>query len=199
MSYKIPVPITFNPYKHHFHFLIDETGKWQNMSWDIVKTELLTIGNNLIDFYLGDLSIDQICKETIDYFSDKNIENRDKFIIWLNAANYKKIMLSDQSEWLIKEGVNPERYIHVHPAKYSAHTIRVRATTLKTVIALQTHYVKIHGDPKTNLNAVNNIRIKMLGLSPIKSLKPGTGILRLWELFEKGEQKNFSEPAYPWF
>jgi len=197
MSEKIPVPITFNPYKHHFHYLINETGKWKNMNWDIVKTAMLTIGNNLIDFYLGDLNIDQICKETIDYFSCRNMANRDKFITWLNASHYKKIMLSDQSEWLVKEGINPERYIHIHPAKHSAHTIRVRATTLKTVIALKTHSVKIHSDPKTNLNEVNNIRMKMLGLSPIKSLKPGTGILRLWELFEKGEQKNSSEPVYP--
>ena len=184
MSEKIPSPITLNPYKHHFHFLINETIRWKQTNWDMVKTELLAIGNNLIDFYIGKLSIDQICKETINYFSSKNIVNRDNFVSWLKVAGNKKITFSDQSEWLIKEGNNPERYIHIHPAKHSVHTIRVRATTLKTVVALTIHSVTIQDDMKTNLIAVNTIRVKMLGLSPIKSLHPGTGILRLWELFE---------------
>ena len=185
MSEKIPVPITFNPYKHHFLFLLKEIEIWKTMSWIKVETDLLSIGNNLIDFYTGNLNIQQICTETISYFKNKNITNRNIFTIWLDALNYKKIQLSDKSEWLIKEGINSQRYIHIHPAKFSECTIRVRATTLKTVIALNVQSVPIQKEMKANLSAVNAIRHELLGLSPIKSLTPGTGILRLWELFNR--------------
>lgn len=186
MSDKIPVPITFNPYKHHFHFLLKEIEKWKTMNWDLVEKDLLSIGNNLIDFYTGNLRVRQICNETIDFFKNKNITDKTIFAIWLDAPNYKKVQLSDKSEWLIKEGINPERYIHMHPAKFSEHTIRIRATTLKTVIALKIQSVPFQKEIRASLFAVNTIRYEMLGLSPIKSLTYGNGILRLWELFEKG-------------
>ncbi|MEN8116371.1 MAG: hypothetical protein ABFS16_05300 [Bacteroidota bacterium] len=185
MSVKIPAPITFNPHKHHFHFLLSEIERWKHMNWELVEQELLTIGTNLIDFYLGNLDVQQICNETITFFEQTDLLDKEIFKYWLDAPNYKKIRLSDSSEWLIKEGNNHERYIHIHPAKFSAHTIRVRATTLKTVIALTVHSIQIKKGLKTNLQAVNRIRRNRLGLSPIKSLHPGTGILRLWELFEE--------------
>jgi hypothetical protein len=182
---KIPVPITFNPYKHHFLFLLKELEKWKTMGWELVEKEILSIGNNLIDFYLGNLSIPQICIEINNFFRNKNITDKSEFLIWLDALNYKKVQLSDQSDWLIKEGINPERFIHIHPAKFSEHTIRIRATTLKTIIALKSQSVPLQKEIKANLFTVNTIRHELLGLSPIKSLAPGTGILRLWELFEK--------------
>lgn len=185
MSIEIPVPITFNPYKHHFRFLLEETEKWKAKNWTMVEKDLRSIGNNLIDFYVGDLSIIQICKESLDYFKRENITRKNEFSNWLNASAYKRIKLSDNSEWLVKEGINPNRYIHIHPAKYSQHTIRVRATTLKTVIALNVQSVPFQKEINTNLFAVNNIRMIMLGLSPIKSLTPGAGILRIWKLFDE--------------
>jgi len=185
MYEEIPFPVTFNPYKHHFSFVLKEIAKWKTMNWRLVEKELLTIGNNLIDFYLGNLSTIQICNEIIEYFAKMNITNRTEFLFWLSAKNYKKIQLSDHSEWLVKEGINSERFIHIHPAKFSSKTIRVRATTLKTVIALNVQSIRLQKELENSLYAVNKIRQDMLKLSPIKSLTPNTGILRLWELFEQ--------------
>lgn len=185
MPVEIPVPITFNPYKHHFRFLHSELDNWRQMEWSSVHVQLLSIGNNLLDLYLGDLSVDDIVNETLKFFSRGGIVESDEFIKWLNPPKWKKITISDHSEWLIKKGDDPERYIHIHPAKYSAHSIRVRATTLKTVLALESLSIPIDPFSGNNLDAVNRVRKNNLKLSPIKLLrKSESGILRLWELFQ---------------
>ncbi|MCY1723365.1 hypothetical protein OU798_23645 [Prolixibacteraceae bacterium Z1-6] len=195
MPVKIPVPITFNPQKHHFRFLLSEIGYWKTMELPKVKNDLLLIGNNLIDFYLGSLSVQQICNESIRFFQQKEINDEEKFTHWLKGANYKKMTLSDQSEWLVKKGNSHTHYIHIHPAKFSKHTIRVRAATLKTVIALLVNSVSIQKSISKNLLSINSVREKMLGLSPIKSAdEPDSGILRLWRLFENYAQ---TDPSLP--
>jgi len=185
MTAEIPYPITFNPYKHHFRFLLDEIKKWRNRDWKTINKGIISIGNNLIDFYTGDLSIEKNTNEILEYFTKFKVHSRDDFIKWLNSQDWRKVKLSDQSEWLIKQGDDENRYIHIHPAKYSKHTIRVRATTLKTVLALEILFVQKKPSSKRTLEAVNEIRTKRLDLSPIKSLqKSESGILRLWEIFQ---------------
>jgi hypothetical protein len=185
MMNEIPLRITFNPHKHHFRFLLDEIKRWKTLEWEIVLNEILSIGNNLTDFYYGELPVKQICLETISYFTERGIDNKTLFLKWLNTSGYNKIQLSDNSLWLVKEGNDNDRYIHIHPAKFSEHTIRVRATTLKTAIALRIGGVKIKEKTNENLPAVNQIRKELLGLSPVKSLHSDTGILRLWKFFEE--------------
>ncbi|WP_167619239.1 hypothetical protein [Maribellus sediminis] len=185
MPVEIPVPITFNPYKHHFRFLLNELDVWRKQPISEDKESLLKIGKNLVDFYTGSLPVETIVAETLDYFRKRQLLSYDAFLGWLNPPHWKKIVLSDQSEWLIKQGDNPERFIHIHPAKYSKHSIRVRASTLKTVLALEILSVRQHPVAAKNLEAVNTARMDLLGLSPIKSLhKSESGIMRLWELFQ---------------
>jgi len=184
MPLKIPFPITFNPHKHHFQFLINELEIWKKQKWEDVQNELVLIGNNLIDFYLGELSIEQICTECINYFHSINIDNREQFTQWIGTSHWKKIELSDQSKWMIRLGDIPERYIHIHPAKYSEHTIRVRATTLKTVLTLCIHGFPLQKKPNANLKVINSVRKKLLKLSPVKNLEePDSKIIFLWKIF----------------
>lgn len=186
MQAKIPARITFSPVKHHLYFLHLEILKWKHLPWPEVQEEMLQIGNNLIDFYTGTPTVEQICNEVLEFFNRKNILSRDAFLKWLEDYEWKKIRLSDGSDWLIKKGNDPERYIHIHPAKYSDHSIRIRATTLKTVLALQVQGIHPQNQLRTDLEAVNMVRKNLLNLSPIKSLHSAdSGILRLWLLFEK--------------
>lgn len=185
MNEKIPVPITFNPYKHHLKFLKEKMNDWKKMNWESVDREILCIGSNLIDFYFGSLRVEEICGECFEYFRNEKITEKDDLLNWLKPVKHKKIQLSDKSLWLIKEGIDPERFIHIHPAKYSHFSIRVRATTLKTVIALKVQSFSIGNEMKENLQLVNQVRTKFLKLSPIKSLQPEKGILHLWELFDE--------------
>lgn len=185
MSVEIPLPVTYNPYKHHFRFLLAAVKEWRMNPWQKAETDFLSIGSNLIDFYLGTLSVEEVVDETIEIFKALGIDNRTGFMQWLDPPRWKKIILSDGSEWLIKAGNDAERYIHIHPAKYSPHTIRVRAVTLKTVLALEIERIKMQETAQQNLEPVNRIRYQILGLSPVKSLrKSESGILRLWNIFQ---------------
>ena len=182
--YKIPVPITFNPYKHHFQFLKQQIEKWKLYAWEKVEKELFYIGDNLLDFYKGDINVKQICSECLWYFSSKNINDFSSFKEWLGTNEYVKIQLSDASQWIIKQGIDKNRYIHMHPAKYSRHTIRIRAITLKTVLSLQVHSIRRSKNMNENLEKVNYIRKNYLQLSPIKSLNKKEGIYKIWKLFD---------------
>lgn len=183
MNQKIPVPITFNTYKHHFQFLLKQIKSWQKSEWKYVEPDLSKIGENLIDFYTGKLTVENICNECLYYFKQNKIDGNIAFSEWLHPVKYRKIKLSDSSEWVIKYGKDPENYIHIHPAKKSIHTIRVRAATLKTVLVLMVKTNTTHRNPKENLTEVNHIRTTYLHLSPVKSLKQNKGILQLWNTF----------------
>jgi len=183
MNDKIPVPVTFNTHKHHFGFLLCKIENLKNIDWNQAEPEFFGIGENLLDFYTGDLTVENICADCILFFKNKNISDKIAFTKWLYPLEYRKIKLSDSSEWIIKEGKNPNRYIHIHPAKQSKHTIRIRAATLKTVLAVMIKSGNISKQMNNNLLTVNKIRTEYLHLSPVKSLQRGKGILQLWELF----------------
>ena len=184
MNIEIPVPITFNAQKHHFGFLKNQLQQWITMEWKDISPNLLSIGNNLLDFYLGELSVNTICMECLTFLQENKIQEKNAFLDWLKPLEYRKIELSDHSVWIVKKGEDPIRFIHIHPGKQSPHTLRVRATTLKTVIALKVHSVPVQEEMKMNLEWVNEIRVKYLQLSPIKSLQPNKGILHFWKIFE---------------
>ncbi|AHW62445.1 hypothetical protein FH5T_22005 [Draconibacterium orientale] len=107
MPPEIPLPIQYNPYKHHFSFLLSEMAEWQKSDWSVTEKTMLLIGNNLFDFYLGELTPEQICKATLTYFETKNITTKTAFNKWMGTAEWKKITLPDESKWLIKKEFRP--------------------------------------------------------------------------------------------
>jgi len=179
---EIPPPVTFNPHKHHFYFLKEQVIKWQNLPWTAVEKNLLLMGNNLSDLYWGKLSVEKICRECRLLAEKENLTSAEKLNDWLFPMEFRKVKLSDHSEWVIKPGLDTGRFLHIHPAKYSPFTIRVRGVTLKTVVALKT----LPGTQSRNqlkLELVNQVRSEKLGLSPVKELEKGKGISRIWSLF----------------
>jgi hypothetical protein len=178
----IPPPITFNPHKHHLEFLKLQIKNWKSQPWTEVEKDLLLIGTNLIDMYCGKLTTDEICRQCLDFAEKKSLSSAEKLNNWLETKEFRKITLSDNSEWVIKQGLASARFLHIHPAKYSPFTIRVRGTTLKTVVALKTK-TKLQPNKNPDLKEVNSVRSEKLGLSPIKTLEKGKGISRIWVLF----------------
>ena len=181
---EIPLPITFNPQKHHFAFLKKQLQQWREMDWQEIQPEFLSMGSNLLDFYYGKLSVEKICRECLAFLQKNQLTEKDIFFNWLGDLEYRKMELSDHSLWVVRKGVDPLRFVHIHPAKLSPHTLRVRATTLKTVLALQIQNISIQKEMKKNLVVVNETRTKYLQLSPVKSLQPDRGILHFWKIFE---------------
>ncbi len=183
MQGKNTVPVTFNTYKHHFRFLLGKIEGWKNQDWEQIEKELLGIGENLADLYTGRFSVGEILFECAEFFKKNRIFSKDVLLSWLNPLEYRKITLGDSSVWIIKAGNDKEKYIHIHPAKKSPHSIRVRAATLKTVITLMILTDEFPQHLNEGLETVNRVRTQYLHLSPVKSLQRGQGIYQLWELF----------------
>lgn len=173
-------PVTFNPYKHHLGYLRMKIENWKGKPWIEVKQEIMYIGNNLIDLYYGQLTVKGIYDEILDFAWKNDLISPGKLAAWLKPVAYKKILLSDHSTWVIKQGKDSIYFLHIHPGKYSPFTIRVKAPTLKTVITLQIFNLNIE---ETDLKTVNQIRIEKLNLSPVKALVAGKGIYKLWAGF----------------
>lgn len=183
MITEIPAPVIFNPLKHHSGFQKKQLQQWKKMEWKDITPDILSIGNNLLDFYFGKLTVNAICKECLAFLVKNEVMEKEAFFTWLKPQEFRKIELSDHSLWIMKKGSDKSRFVHIHPAKQSLYTLRVRATTLKTVLALQIHSVPVQKEMKKNLKMVNNIRVNYLKLSPIKSLHPNQGILHFWKMY----------------
>ena len=119
--------VTFNPYKHHLGFLKMKITLWKKNEWTETEKEIRCIGNNLIDLYYGKLTVDEIYNEVNKFAENNNLTSSGKLAEWLNLLEYKKTRLSDSSIWIIKKGQDSIRFLHIHPAKHSPFTIRVRA------------------------------------------------------------------------
>lgn len=146
------------------------------MEWQEAEKEIRLLGNNLIDLYIGKLGISEIIRETLHFAGKNNITSPEELAQWLHPLEYRKFELSDHSFWVIKQGQDNARFLHIHPGKYSLFTIRVKAPTLKTVIALKIYDSTV---VSPDLGLVNKIRVEKLNLSPVKGLVAGKGIARL--------------------
>lgn len=178
---RIPKPINFNPLKHHqieiVHFL-DEAS----------KSDLLplsdSISHNNVDIYAGKLSSDKICRSIISIARRNGFFLREDFEDWLRfSRGHRYLCIEDKSIWIIRRGDDDERYMHIHPAKSGPYSIRFKGATLKTVYQLKNKYPAISGPP--SLNMVNLARIE-IGLSPVKRLMAGKGMLKCWNSFFPG-------------
>jgi hypothetical protein len=182
MQYFNPEIITFNPLKHHKNYILDKISDWHQLKEEEIQSILFKIGSNLIDLYIGDLSVQSIFNEVQEQFTINSKLGKDEFTKWLQPKGFKKIRLSDESEWVVRLSDNSEKYVHIHPGKYSKNTIRVRASSLKTVIAIKIQQSLNVQEEKITVQKVNQIRNDFLSLSPIKQLFPNKGISKLLEI-----------------
>lgn len=178
--------IEYNYTKHHLNFLKNRIDQWRSLSPEQFRMELLKAGDNLFDFYTGDLSADGILNQCETYLKKEKLNEKGRFDIIMVKEGFRKVQFSDGSEWIIRKNDNPTRFVHLHPARYSKYTIRIKATTLKTVVALLINEPEFHDQWHPDLDTVNKVRKEYLGISPIKSLSANTGIKRLLCIFSTG-------------
>jgi hypothetical protein len=174
----IPIPVRFNPMKHHRNFMLDMLASAS--SEDIIRS-LDAVCNNYNDIYTGEISPEAIGKEIIRILKDEKVFPKENFVRWLNVHNgYRKLRLPDSSEWIVRLGNEDERYIHLHPSRDGNHTVRFKGSSLKTVFLLKALLKDTVG--LVTLKNVNQVRLQ-IGLSPIKKLDRNKGILNCFEKF----------------
>ena len=176
---KIPAPISFNASKHHLKKILDIL----NRSDEKAVHELESICHNYSDIYTGNLSPREISEKIILFLKELEVCEKNTFTKWLSGKNHhRKIILPDLSEWILRLAKDPDRFIHIHPAKTGPFTIRFKGSTLKTVYRVKRMFEIQKGNP--TLKQVNAAR-KKANLSPVKALNTGKGILKCWKYFSQ--------------
>jgi len=175
-------PILLNPFKHHIGFIRNYIRGYNNLNYDKLKLDLLKIGGSQMDIYLGNLSIDKISTEIISHLNRLKLLEKESFFPFVREnGGYRRLTLSDDSEWIVRKGNDSIRYVHVHPGRYSRRTLRVKATTLKCAIAAQIMY---RYSNQIDLKRINKTRINVLKLSPIKRMDSKSGIGRILAIIQ---------------
>jgi len=178
---KVPIPIKLNCWKHHALFIKKELRKFKSESQiKELQSLLLKIGESQMDLYYGKLSPVEIGNQTANYLSSNSIKNRKKFADWLykTGTEYKTVALKDKSVWTLRSCDEEKRFVHIHPGRYSPHTVRVKALTLKSVICVLA-YLRTQSSPSADIGLINEVRKKYLNAPPIKSVNKENGLGKL--------------------
>lgn len=156
--------ILYNPTKHHLSHLQSLIRSQKDI--ESLNSFVKILGGSKMDLYYGQLSVDDLLSEVISLIP---AENRKAFASWIESdSDYQTIKVSDSSEWILRYAEN-DRFIHLHPGRYTKSCIRVNANVLKTAL-LSVGFLKYQVISKIDTFNINEIRIKFLGLSPIDSL-----------------------------
>jgi hypothetical protein len=177
--------VQFNCWKHHKKFISEQIIFYSSLGESIIsgkefesiKKNLLSIGNSQMDLYTGNLKPAEIINDIIVALSKKMVYDQNSYKTWLynEGKDYRILTVSDKSKWTLTYGSDSSRYLHIHPAKYSIKTLRVRSRTLKTAIAAIL-FSGINNIKNLDLKAVNEARKTFLKESPVKSYSDDYGI-----------------------
>ncbi len=185
LSFEIPEPILLNCWKHHAGFIKAMVSEYKNHSEsraESFRKEILSIGGSIMDLYLGELTPAEIAGSITAFLKEMNVSGRQSYREWLGEAgrDFREIEIKDQSGWTLRLGEKEERYIHIHPSRYSPHTIRVRSTSLKSAIMF---CILNRGETADTLTLINQIRREYLDLPPLKNMNSASAILKLVRRF----------------
>jgi hypothetical protein len=178
----IQLPLTFNCWKHHADFIKKqiEFYRGERISVNELKKSLLVIGESQMDLYVGKLSPQIICDEIISKLKSTGVLAFEKYKKWLfeEGKEYRLTEISDSSVWTLRLGNQEKRYAHIHPGRYSPFTLRVKALTLKTAIAvLIVNYEK--NFPLMDTQQINEVRKKILSIPPVKKVSSKSAVVRV--------------------
>lgn len=186
MDYEIPFPILFNCWKHHAAFIRQQialSNENNHEDFQRLIKNLLLIGGSQMDLYTGNLPPPEIGLEILHQLNDKIKLELSSYKEWLYSGNknYKKLTIVDDSSWTLRLGNDEQRYVHIHPSRYSPYSVRVKATTLKTAIAFLS-WQKINKEKLVTLEMINFVRKKFLNECSVKSLTSSSGITNVIKL-----------------
>ena len=183
----VPLSVNFNCWKHHARFIkVQVESITEIKHFNELKKHLLQIGESQMDLYYGSYSPAEVSEQIVSSLKRNKICSSEEYKEWLKkeGKDYQLLKLKDKSVWTLRLSEELNRYVHIHPGRYSTSTIRVKATTLKT--AIMTLCYKQLGEIKSiETEAVNFIRKKYLNEPPIKSFSNASGLGRIINLLSK--------------
>jgi hypothetical protein len=179
-SWDLPHPVLFNLWKHHAEALrqrIRDAAAGGDEGLAALPDNLLVVGTELMDLYTGTLPPAEIGHVVLARLqADKRLE-REVYGGWVEGnGGYQLVTAAvDASVWVLRYAAEDERYVHVHPGRWTPHTRRVRANVVKTAVMVLAH-AGVHGGDPRDVKRINLVRQKYLGLAPIRELTPDQGL-----------------------
>ncbi|HET6560013.1 MAG TPA: hypothetical protein VFG54_21985 [Prolixibacteraceae bacterium] len=153
----------------------------ENTSPELAASLVETVNNNYVDIYYGSMTPAAIADGVIEVLKSKQVLPAVDFTRWVDSNNgYRQVTLPDHSKWIVRRSNEVDRYIHIHPSRSGACTIRFKGSSLKTVYLLKVNGV--NSLEAISLKLVNRVRAQA-GLSPVKDLDRSSGILHCFETF----------------
>lgn len=172
-----PSAFFMNLFKHHALWLRPYV-EMLALERTLPDQQLLNkIGSSQMDLYLGTLSPENIYQELAAQLQNKGVHTPLQYAQWLLPGEYHKLEISDTSQWILKKRNHIHPYIHLHPARYSPHSIRIKASTLRTTLLAATYY-KLEG-ALPGLDKLNELRVEKLRLSPAQAISYNTRLLEM--------------------
>ena len=156
-------PVYFHPFKHHLMFIAGYCQNYKlgkNDQYKKLLNDLKTIGHCQLDFYTGLLPPEEITSQVFQQF---NTSDEMQISVKEHNNNYYQIKINDNSVWTLRRATDPGFLIHIHPARNSEFSIRVRAAALKTAIGLS---IVCH-EGNINTEKINYVRKLLDTGSPV--------------------------------
>jgi hypothetical protein len=182
----VPPPILFNPWKHHAGALrqrIADAARLGETALAALPEQLLVIGTELMDLYTGSRSPADISSRVLAVLTAEGRLPWEAYRPWIEeCGGYRVLTLpEDQTCWVLRLGAEGERYVHLHPGRWTPATRRVRANVLKTAVMVLACAAVQGGDPRA-VPLINRVRQQYLGLAPIKELTDDQGLAAILDL-----------------
>jgi hypothetical protein len=172
--------LSFNSIKHHLLFarqmIAGLTENETNKDLKAILNEIKKIGNNILDLYIGKLAINEIFNEIVFQLNSLQIEEKNDFVKWLSPSGYKTLELSDNSMWILRYRIKDDSFVHIHPARYGKHVIRITGSAWKTALTIAILKNKIPGKLIDSIDKINFVRTHFLKLSPVKKIVAGSNL-----------------------
>jgi hypothetical protein len=194
-------PALFNTYKHHAGALrarvaaAVQAGPGALPEW---AGRVAVLGTKLMDLYTGPLSPRDLSGHILDTLRTAGHLDLDAYRAWLaGQGDYAVVTLPDESRWVLRVADEQDRYVHLHPGRWSPGTLRVRANVLKTAFMVLAHVGIFGGDPMDR-TLINGVRLEHLGLSPLgQDPESEAGLGVVIEVLRKGDLDCRTPPPSP--
>ncbi len=163
-------PVMLNGWKHHQGFLVSQIRKWagsDERTFPLCIAKLKMLGDSQFDLYTGSMPPEEIASDLTDTLKGFRAYSPDSYYRWIESSPqlFWQLSISDHSEWTMRKGDSEEFYIHIHPARYSKHTRRLKSNPLRTGLA--TLILANMRNEKPGLALMNEVRRNYLALSDV--------------------------------
>lgn len=179
----IPEPLLFNPLKHYLpfirEFISDSITSIPGPEVKKLIRELKHIGTCVMDIYTGELRQESIFSEILEFLEIRGLAHKEDYREWTGSDfnSFRIVSLSDSSRWTMKFYEQEGRYVHIFPARYSPHTFRIKANTLKSAVL----YLILIGKDYITEEDLNKARA-MAGLSPVREIADAEAVTEMIEI-----------------